>query len=130
MKKAVTSTAAPTPFGAYSQAVVVNGFVYTAGFGPHDAANGNAIPEGIAEQTRQVLRNVEAVLIAAGAGLDDVVKTTVHLKYPERDFREFSATYGEFFTEPYPVRTTVGSNLVRMLVEIDVVARIPDADSA
>jgi reactive intermediate/imine deaminase len=126
-RTAVTAASAPTPAGPYSHGIVAGGFLFTAGFGPQDPANGNAIAPTVGEQTRQVLRNIQAVLAEAGATLDDVVKTTVHLQHLDRDFAEYNAAYAEFFSAPYPVRTTVGSTLAGILVEIDVVAQLPDA---
>ena len=122
-KTAIRTTNAPQPAGPYSQGIVANGFLYTAGFGPQDPANG-AVPDDVAEQTRQVLRNVSAVLSEHGLSLNDCVKTTVHLA-DLADFAEFNEAYKEFFAEPYPVRTTVGSQLANILVEIDVVAVLP-----
>ena len=123
-KSAIHTSAAPQPAGPYSQGIVANGFLYTAGFGPQDAANGNAVAASVGDQTRQVLRNIQVVLAEHGLTLDDCVKTTVHLA-DLADFAEFNAAYREFFTEPYPVRTTVGSQLANILVEIDVVAALP-----
>jgi 2-iminobutanoate/2-iminopropanoate deaminase len=117
---------APNPAGPYSHGVVANGFLYTAGFGPQDAANGHAVPDNVGDQTRQVLRNIQTVLAVHGLTMDDVVKSTVHLE-DLADFAEFNAAYQEFFTAPYPVRTTVGSRLANILVEIDVVAAFPAA---
>jgi 2-iminobutanoate/2-iminopropanoate deaminase len=122
-KEAISTTNAPAPVGPYSQGIVANGFLYTAGFGPQDPATG-AIADTVEEQTRQVLRNIRAVLETRGASLDDVVKATVHLEHLDRDFAGFNVAYREFFTEPYPVRTTVGSRLANILVEIDVVAAL------
>lgn len=65
---------------------------------------------------------MEAVLKAQGLGLEDVVKTTVHLQHLHRDFQEFNEAYEALFTAPFPTRTTVGSDLMHILVEIDVVA--------
>ncbi|MGO1508312.1 MAG: RidA family protein [Microbacterium sp.] len=124
-KTAFHTTNAPQPAGPYSQGVLANGFFYTAGFGPQDPATG-AVPESVGDQTRQVLRNVGAVLAEQGLTLDDSVKTTVHLA-DLADFAEFNEAYKEFFSEPYPVRTTVGSQLANILVEIDVVAAVPQA---
>ena len=126
-RAAVTAATAPTPAGPYSHGVVAGGFIFTAGFGPQDPANNNAIAESVGDQTRQVLRNIQAVLAEAGATLDDVVKTTVHLEDLDRDFAEYNEAYSEFFTAPYPARTTVGSRLANILVEIDVVAKLPEA---
>lgn len=117
---------APTPAGPYSHGVVANGFLYTAGFGPQDPANDHAIADNVADQTRQVLRNIQTVLGVHGLTMDDVVKSTVHLA-DLADFAEFNTAYEEFFTAPYPVRTTVGSQLANILVEIDVVAAFPQA---
>jgi reactive intermediate/imine deaminase len=116
---------APRPKGAYCQAIAAGGLLFTAGFGPVDPATGEIVGTEIVEQTRQVLRNIGAILAGAGLGFGDVVKTTVHLAELHRDFRAFNETYAEFFTEGRPVRTTVGSQLTRMLVEIDVVAAFP-----
>ncbi|MCX4572030.1 Rid family hydrolase [Streptomyces sp. NBC_01571] len=123
-KEAVHTGDAPRPAGAYSQGVVAGGFLYTAGFGPQDPRTGT-MPEGVADQTRQVLRNIRAVLAERGLSLDDVVKVTVHLQELRRDFADFDAAYRPFFAEPCPVRTTVGSDLMNILVEIDVVAVLP-----
>ncbi|MBM7829855.1 reactive intermediate/imine deaminase [Agromyces cerinus] len=123
-KIAVTLSNAPKPAGPYSHGVVANGFLYTAGFGPQDPATGEVVPGGATEQTRQVLRNIGAVLAEYDLSFDDVVKVTAHLE-DLADFAEYNGAYAEFFTEPYPVRTTVGSRLANILVEIDVVAAIP-----
>ncbi len=126
VKHALMIPDAPTPAGPYSHGVEANGFIFTAGFGPQDPSTGDVVEGGVYEQTRQVLRNVQAVLAARGAGFDDVVKVTAHLQHLKRDFAEYNRAYAEFFAEPYPVRTTVGSDLYDILVEIDVVAAIPE----
>ncbi len=122
-KTAFHTSNAPQPAGPYSQGVEANGFFYTAGFGPQHPSNG-AVPDSAADQTRQVLRNVQTILAERGLAMDDCVKTTVHLA-DLADFAEFNEAYKEFFSEPYPVRTTVGSQLANILVEIDVVAAVP-----
>jgi reactive intermediate/imine deaminase len=119
-RQAITTTDAPQPAGAYSQAVVAGDFVFTSGFGPQDPATGE-LPEGIEAQTVQVLRNVEAALVAAGSGLDRIVKTTVHLATLD-DWAAFDAAWRRVLPEPLPARTTVGSELANILVEVDVVA--------
>ena len=116
----VTTTDAPPPAGAYSQAVIAGDLVFTSGFGPQDPATGH-LPEGIEAQTIQVLRNVEAALEAAGSGLDRLVKATVHLATLE-DWPAFDAAWRSVLPEPLPARTTVGSELAGILVEVDVVA--------
>jgi 2-iminobutanoate/2-iminopropanoate deaminase len=110
----------PPPSGAYSHVAAVGELLFTAGVGPADRAG--SVPDGIANQARAALANLEAVLHAAGSSFDDVVKVTVHLADVERDFAEFDAVYRSMLTEPYPVRTTVGSTLGGILIEVDVVA--------
>ncbi len=112
----------PPPAGPYSQGVVVGDLFFSAGFGPQDPSTGK-VADDVTDQTRQVLRNIGEVLKAAGLSFDDVVKTTVHLQHLQRDFASFNSVYAEFFSEPFPVRTTVGSTLADILVEIDVVAQ-------
>ena len=123
-RTAVLTANAPQPAGAYSQGIVANGFLYTAGFGPQDPTTG-AVADTVEEQTAQVLRNVGAVLAEHGLDFSHVVKSTVHLQHLDRDFPGFNAVYETFMTAPYPVRTTVGSDLANILVEIDVVAAFP-----
>lgn len=125
IKRAISVSNAPSPAGPYNQGVIANGFLFTAGFGPQDPNTGK-VPESVSDQTRQVLRNVEAVLTEAGATFADVVKVTTHLQHLKRDFAEYNGTYEEFFPTPYPVRTTVGSELYDILVEIDVVVLLPN----
>jgi 2-iminobutanoate/2-iminopropanoate deaminase len=125
-KRAISTPGAPKPGGAYSQGVAFGSLVFTAGVGPIDPTSGQVVGETIEEQTAQVLRNLEAILRAEGLSLADVLKCTVHLKYLERDFVRFDATYRSFFKPPYPVRTTVGSDLLHILVEIDCIAGRPD----
>jgi reactive intermediate/imine deaminase len=122
-KTATTSSELPPPAGPYSHLVEANGFVFTAGLGPHDPAT-RTLPDGIRAQTDQVIRNLETALRAVGLTLFDVVKTTVHLA-DLADFGDFNEVYRERFPEPYPVRTTVGSQLAGFLVEIDAVAARP-----
>ncbi|MEU5525162.1 Rid family hydrolase [Streptomyces sp. NPDC047860] len=124
-KHEVRTEAAPQPAGAYSQGIAAGGFLYTAGFGPQNPKTGE-VAATVGEQTAQVLRNIQAVLAEHGATLDDVVKSTVHLQHLKRDFAEYNAAYEAFFSKPYPVRTTVGSDLYDILVEIDVVAKLPE----
>ena len=112
----------PKPGGAYSQAVVANGVMYSAGLGPHDANTGEVIGTDVAAQTHQVMRNLASLLASEGLDFTNVVKATVHLQHLDRDFAAFNSAYATHFTEPYPVRTTVGSSLAGILVEIDVIA--------
>lgn len=120
-KQQVHTPHAPAPGGAYSQAVRVGDFVYTAGMGPWHPVTKQVVGEDIEAQTARTLENIQAVLEAAGAGMADVVKTSVHLSDLEL-FARFNETYARYFPDPKPVRTTVGSQLAGILVEIDVVA--------
>jgi 2-iminobutanoate/2-iminopropanoate deaminase len=113
---------APVPGGGYSQGIVAGEFVFTAGQGPTDPKTGAVVGDDVATQTRQTLDNVAAILAAEGLGLQHVVKTTVHLQHLQRDFAAYDAVYREYFSDPLPARTTVGSDLMNILVEIDVVA--------
>ncbi|MFC4948211.1 RidA family protein [Pseudonocardia sp. GCM10023141] len=122
----ITAPGAPDPRGgAYSVAAVAGDLVFTAGLGPVDPATGTIVGTEVGEQTRQVLRNLTAVLGGAGCTLDDVVKVTVHLANGDADWPAYNAAYLEFFRPPYPARTTAGSQLGSILVEIDVVAVRP-----
>lgn len=112
----------PPPAGSYSQGIAVGPFLYTAGMGPLDPATGAIVGYTIEEQTVRAIDNVEAVLVAHGLTLADVVKSTVHLQRLERDFAGYDSVYRSRFSDPFPVRTTVGSDLMGFLVEIDVVA--------
>lgn len=118
----VRTDLAPAPVGAYAQARVAGPFVFTAGMGPLDPATGKVVDGDVAAQTSLVLDHLEAILNAAGLGLHNVIKVTVHLQHLERDFAEFDRAYRARFSDPFPVRTTVGSQLNGILVEIDVVA--------
>jgi len=118
--------------GAFSAAVEMDGWVYVSGYGPIDMITGEYISGTIEEETTLVLRNIQEVLGAAGCSLDDVAKATAHISSMD-DFREFNRAYRDFFREVQvlPVRTTVQSVLWGgMKVEIDVVARKPQASKA
>lgn len=120
MKEKIVVADAPAPAGPYSQGIGVGPFVFVAGQGPMDVQTGT-VPDGIEAQTENVLRNLEAILRGAGCSLADVVKVTAHLA-DLQDFAAFNAVYQRYFPEPWPVRTTVGSSLMGILVEIDVIA--------
>ncbi|MGH8742806.1 MAG: RidA family protein [Burkholderiales bacterium] len=123
MKEIIQTEHAPQAIGPYSQAVKTNGMVFASGQIPIDPQTGQLVSGGIAEQTEQVLKNLDAVLAAAGSGLDRVVKTTVFLV----DMQEFAAmneVYGRFFTNEPPARATVqAARLPRdARVEIEAIA--------
>ena len=121
----VSTELAPGPAGPYSQGIVANGFLYTAGQTPHHPVTGETVGTTIEEQTLQAMKNLGAVLDAHGLDFSHAVKATVHLHHPGRDFTGFNVVYEKFVEIPYPARTTVGSYLGDFLVEIDAVAAIP-----
>jgi 2-iminobutanoate/2-iminopropanoate deaminase len=122
----VVTDFAAAPKGIYSQGIVANGFLYTSGMGPNDPVTGEAVGATIEEQTTVTLNNIAAVLAVHNLDFNHVVKATVHLQHLKRDFAGFNATYEKFVVPPYPVRTTVGSDLADILVEIDVIAALPN----
>lgn len=120
----IRTDAAPAPGGSYSQGRLAGGLLFTAGMGPHDPTSGEVVGVQIEEQTARVMDNLTAVLEAAGASWGDVIKVTSHLQHLDRDFSGYDATYRRYVAEPFPVRTTVGSTLAGILVEIDVIAMV------
>ncbi len=123
MRETVTTDKAPGAIGPYSQAVKVGGMVYCSGQIPIDPATGEFVSDAIADQTEQVLRNLGEVLLAAGTGLENVVKTTVFLADME-DFAAMNEVYAKVFNENKPARATVqAARLPRdARVEIDCIA--------
>jgi 2-iminobutanoate/2-iminopropanoate deaminase len=126
MKKQVQTDKAPKAIGPYSQGIVANGFVFCSGQIPIDPATGELNTGSIEDQTRQVLKNVAAVLEAAGSSMDDTVKCTVFLQ-DMNDFAKMNAVYGEFFKAPNPARAAVQvARLPRdVKVEIEAIAIRP-----
>ena len=125
-KEAVSSPQAPAAIGPYAQAVRSGDLLFLSGQIPLDPATGQLVGGGIEAQTERVLKNLEAVLAAAGASLKDVVKTTVYLT-DLGEFQAFNAAYARFFGEPpAPARATVQvAALPRgARVEIEAVARL------
>ena len=125
MREIIQTDRAPHAIGPYSQAVRAGNLVFASGQIPTDPATGEFVSGGIAEQTEQVLRNLSAVLEAAGTGLDRVVKTTVFLA-DMVDFAAMNEVYARFFTSEPPARATVAAaGLPRNArVEIDAIALV------
>ncbi|MGQ9632981.1 MAG: RidA family protein [Bryobacteraceae bacterium] len=119
----IHTTGAPKAIGPYSQAVVAGGFVFCCGQGPVDPATGQVTGADIAAQTERVLKNLEAVLEAAGSSLSRVVKTTVYLK-DLNDFKRMNEVYARFFPKDPPARATIEAARLPLdtLVEIDAIA--------
>ena len=122
-KQQIRTENAPLAGGPYSQGIRAGDFIYVAGQGPADPVTRKNVGDTIEEQTAQTLENVKAILEAAGASMADVVKSTVHLTDLSL-FSRFNRVYETYFPDPKPVRTTVGSQLQGILVEIDVVAYV------
>ena len=124
MRKIVSTDKAPAAIGPYSQANIFGDFVFTSGQVPLDPATGDIVGTTIEEQTRQVFKNMKAILETAGSSLDKVLKTTVFIKNMN-DFGKMNEIYAEFFTEgSYPSRSAV--EVARLpkdvLVEIEMIA--------
>ena len=124
MRKIVSTDKATAAIGPYSQANIFGDFVFTSGQVPLDPATGDIVGTTIEEQTRQVFKNMKAILETAGSSLDKVLKTTVFIKNMN-DFGKMNEIYAEFFTEgSYPSRSAV--EVARLpkdvLVEIETIA--------
>lgn len=118
-----TKRGAP-PQGAYSQGWRAGDFVFVTGTGPIDPTSGELVGDTIEQQTEQTITNIAAILEADGATLHEVIKVNVHLSDTSL-FARYNDVYSRRFSRPYPVRTTVGSDLGHtpgMLIEIDCIA--------
>lgn len=113
----LTTDDAPDSIGPYSQGIVSGNRIYVSGQGPVDPNTGDVIQGSPGEQTKCTLQNVEAILEAGGATLDDVVKATVFVR-DMRYYDEINEVYGEFMSSPYPARSAV--EVVKLPVDIDV----------
>jgi 2-iminobutanoate/2-iminopropanoate deaminase len=122
-KQQIRTTSGASPIGAYSQGLRVGDFLFVSGQGPLDPATGKIVGETIEEQTARVLENIKAILEAGGATLADVVKVSAHLSDLGL-FDRYNKVYATYFPDPKPTRTTVGSQLLGILVEIDAIAYI------
>jgi 2-iminobutanoate/2-iminopropanoate deaminase len=108
VRERIQTDNAPAAIGPYSQAIRAGGFVFASGQIPIDPATGEFVKGGIAEQTEQVLKNLAALLEAAGSGLDKVVKTTVFLA-DMKEFAQMNEVYAKFFRDTPPARATVAA---------------------
>lgn len=121
-KKVIATTNAPAAIGPYSQAIEVNGMIFTSGQIPVNPADGS-IPQGIEAQARQALTNVSNLLEAAGASMSDIVKTVVFIK-DMNDFAKVNEVYAGFFESDFPARSCV--EVARLpkdvLIEVEAIA--------
>jgi 2-iminobutanoate/2-iminopropanoate deaminase len=126
-KSVVSTPDAPKALGPYSQAIKVGDFVFCAGQTPRDPATGKLIEGDISAQTDRVLKNIGAVLTAAGTDFDHAVKVNVYLKNMS-DFEAMNKVYAQYFKAMPPARATIGVNELPAgaLVEIEVAAILPE----
>jgi 2-iminobutanoate/2-iminopropanoate deaminase len=123
VKAVIDSDKAPTPVGPFSPGLSVGEWIFLSGQGGFDPKTGKIVSDDLVEQTEQTFTNIETLLEAAGASLDDVISCLVHL-VDLADFAAFNAIYEQKFTGVKPVRTTVRADLVAgMRVEITVIAK-------
>jgi 2-iminobutanoate/2-iminopropanoate deaminase len=123
-KQVIRSDNAPRPGGPYSQGILAEKFLFVAGQTGTDPKTGK-LPDGISAQTKQTIENVKAIVEAAGASLDDVVRVGVYLR-DIQDFQAMNEVYKTYFTQNQPARTTIQSALVaQYLVEIDCIVLKP-----
>ncbi len=122
MKKAISTDKAPTAIGPYSQAIEVNGMIYTSGAIPVNPET-QMIPEGVEAQADQAICNMKAILEAAGTTIENVIKTTVFIK-DMNDFTKINEVYAKHFTGTFPARSCV--EVARLpkdvLLEIEAIA--------
>jgi len=125
MREAVSTPAAPAAIGPYSQAVRAGGLLFVSGQIPLDPASGQMVAGSIADQTRQVFENLQAILTAAGSSFDRVARTTVYLA-DMSDFAAMNEVYGTYFSSPAPARSTVQAARLPKdaRVEIDLIATL------
>jgi 2-iminobutanoate/2-iminopropanoate deaminase len=125
MRQAVSTDSAPAALGPYSQAIIANGFVFCSGTAGIDPATG-AVAEGIEAQAEQALRNLDAILGAAGASLATLVKTTIFYQNVG-DFAAINTVYARYMPEPPPARSAPANvNLPHgLLISIDAIAVLP-----
>jgi 2-iminobutanoate/2-iminopropanoate deaminase len=123
LKQQITAKSGASPIGAYSQGLRAGDFIFVSGQGPLDPATGQIVGDTVEEHTARVLENIKAILEAGGATMADVVKVTAHLSNLGL-FERYNKVYAGYFPDPKPTRTTVGSQLLGILVEIDAIAYV------
>lgn len=125
MRKPIVTESGAPPQGPYSQAIVAHGTtIYVAGQGPIDPTTGELRLGTFREQAELTFNNIETLLNAAGASWEHVVKVHAYLA-DLGTFAEFNEIYKQFFTEPFPARTTVGVKLPGIAIEVDCIAVLP-----
>ena len=122
-KQRISTTTGAQPVGAYSQGLRAGDIVFVSGQGPLDPKTGKVVGDTIEEQTARVLENIKTILEAGDASMADVVKVSAHLSDMSL-FERYNRVYASYFPDPKPTRTTVGSQLPGILVEIDAIAYV------
>ncbi len=122
-KRAIETVKAPKALGPYSQAIECGGFVFLSGQIPLDPATGEMVGKTAAEQTRQIMQNIQAVLEASGLAITDIVKTTIFVTDLSQ-FAAINAAYEQWLSAPYPARSTIQVSALPKgaLVEIESIA--------
>jgi 2-iminobutanoate/2-iminopropanoate deaminase len=123
-RRAVETGDAPQPIGPYSQALVADDVLYCSGQVPLDPETGELVEGGIAEQARRCLQSLAAICEAAGARLEDAARITIYLTEME-SFPAVNEVYAEFFTDPFPVRSTVGVAALPKGAMLEMDATVP-----
>jgi len=123
-RRVVETDGAPAPIGPYSQAVVANGVLYCSGQVPLDPATGELVDGGVAEQARRCLESLDAVCHAAGTQLSDAARIGIYLTDMGL-FAELNEVYASFFSEPFPVRSTVGVAALPKGALVEMDATVP-----
>lgn len=125
MKNIISTDKAPAAIGPYSQAIEVNGLLFTSGMIPIDPSTGLLVTGTIEEQAERALSNLQALLTESGSSMNKVIKTTVFIKNMD-DFGKVNEIYAKFFTQDYPARSCV--EVARLpkdvLIEIEAIAQI------
>jgi 2-iminobutanoate/2-iminopropanoate deaminase len=123
-RRAVQTDQAPAPIGPYSQAVAADGVLYCSGQVPLDPSSGELVDGGIAEQARRCLENLDAVCRAAGTALENAARIGIYL-IDMAAFPKVNEVYAGFFSEPFPVRTTVGVAALPKGALVEMDATVP-----
>lgn len=124
VRRPVETEGAPAPIGPYSQAVVADGVLYCSGQVPLDPDTGELVDGGVAEQARRCLESLDAVCRAAGTQLSEAARVGIYLTDMAR-FAELNDVYASFFSEPFPVRTTVGVAALPKGALVEMDATVP-----
>jgi 2-iminobutanoate/2-iminopropanoate deaminase len=124
VRRPVETEGAPAPIGPYSQAVVADGVLYCSGQVPLDPSTGELVEGGLAEQARRCLENLDAVCRAADSRLSDAARIGIYLTDMDL-FAELNEVYAEFFSEPFPVRSTVGVAALPKGALVEMDATVP-----